>query len=128
MGFLDVVPVGWAVMAGCAVLALWAGIWALRNRPVILKQLIAGGVVEVLLLLQGVLALVAVIGGRYIVEPEVFWGYVIVALLMLPAAAVVAIVERTRWSSLALVAIALALLVMQYRILTLWWAGSGAGA
>lgn len=126
---MDLVTLGgYAVMVGCGLLALWAGIWALRNRAVILKQLVAGGVVEALLLAQGVAALVEVIGGRYIVEPALFWGYLIVALLLLPGAAVVAIAERTRWSSVVLVVVALALVVMQYRILTIWWAGSGAGS
>lgn len=116
---------GYAAMIACGLLALWAAIWALRNRAVMLKQLIAGGVVVVLLLVQSVGAIIELAGGYELVEPPVFWGYVIVALLMLPAAAVVAIVERTRWSSVALVAIALALLVMEYRIIALWSMGQG---
>lgn len=117
-----VVTGGYAVMVGCGALGLWAGIWALRDRAVILKQLIAGGVVEALLLVQAVAALVAVLSGHGLAEPEVFWGYLVVAVLMLPAGAVVAIAERTRWSSVVLLVLALALLVMQYRVLTLWWA------
>lgn len=124
---MDLVTLGgYAVMVGCGLVALWAGVWALRGRAVILKQLIAGGVVEALVLVQGVAALVEVIGDREIVEPALFWGYLVVALLLLPAAAVVAIAERSRWSSVVLVVVSLALLAMQYRILTLWWAGTGA--
>ncbi len=119
-----VVAGGYAVMVGCGALGLWAGIWALRDRAVILKQLIAGGVVEALLLVQAVAALVAVLSGHGLAEPEVFWGYLVVAVLMLPAGAVVAIAERTRWSSVVLLVLALALLVMQYRVLTLWWAAA----
>ncbi|GAB2601854.1 hypothetical protein [Pseudactinotalea suaedae] len=117
---------GYAAMAACGLLALWAGIWALRDRAVILKQLIAGGVVLVLLLVQAVGAIIELAGGRELAEPPVFWGYVIVAVLLLPAAAVVAIAERTRWSSVTLVVIALAVLVMELRILQLWSMGQGA--
>ena len=114
---------GYVAMAACGLLALWAGIWALRDRAVILKQLIAGGVVLAVLLVQAVGAIIELVGGRDLAEPPVFWGYLIVAVLLLPAAAVVAIAERTRWSSVTLVVIALAVLVMEYRILQLWSMG-----
>lgn len=120
------VLVSYPVWAGCAVLAGWAGYRTLRDRPVIFRQLIAAGVVEALLLVQAVLAVIEVAGGRSIVEPAVFWGYVVVGLLLLPAAAVVAIAERTRWSSVALLVVVFALAVVQYRVLSLWSAGSGA--
>lgn len=124
---MDLVTGGaYVAMIACGLLALWAGIWALRDRAVILKQLIAGGVVVAVLLVQAVGAIIALSGGRELAEPPVFWGYVIVALLLLPAAAVVAIAERTRWSSVALVVIALAVLVMELRIIQLWSMGQGA--
>lgn len=111
---------GYAAMVACGLLALWAGLFAVRDRAVILKQLIGAGVVVALLLVQAVAAIVALSGGHVLVEPAVFWGYLVVALLLLPAGAVVAIAERTRWSSVALVVIALALLVMELRVLQLW--------
>lgn len=122
---MDLVTVGgYAAMVVCGVLIGWAGVRTARGRAVVLRQLIVGGVVEALILVQGIAALVAVVGGRDIVEDAVFWGYVVVALLLLPGAALVAIAERTRWSSVALIVVAFALLVMEYRILTLWWAGT----
>lgn len=116
----------WAypVWVGCAVLVVWAGYFALRDRAVILKQLIAGGVVEALLLIQAIVGVIGVAGGHRLAEPPVFWGYVVVALLLLPAAAVVAIAERTRWSSVVLVVVMLTLAVMEVRMVSLW--GSGA--
>lgn len=116
---------GYVAMVACGLLALWAAFFALRDRAVILKQLIAGGVVVALLLVQAIAAVVELTGGRELVEPAVFWGYLVVALLLLPAGAVVAIAERTRWSSVALVVIALSLLVMESRILQLWSMGAG---
>jgi hypothetical protein len=117
---------GYAAMVVCGVLILWAALWALRGRAVVLKQLIVGGVVEALLLVQVIAAAVGLVGGREIAEPAVFWGYLVVALMLLPAGAVVAIAERSRWSSVVLLVIAFALLVMEYRILTLWWMEGGA--
>lgn len=113
------VPV-YATMVGCAVLAVWAGVRALRDRPVILRQLIAAGVVEVLILSQGVVAAVGLAQGHELAEPVTFWGYVVVALLLLPGAAVWALAERTRWSSVVLVVAALALVAMSLRVQQLW--------
>ncbi|WP_420114344.1 hypothetical protein [Pseudactinotalea sp.] len=116
----------YAAIAASGLLAVWAGIWALRDRAVVLKQLIAGGVVVALLLVQVVAAIIALAGGHVLAEPAVFWGYLVVAILLLPAAAVVALAERTRWSSVALLVIALALVVMELRIIQLWSTGQGA--
>jgi len=116
---------GYAAMVVSGILMLWAALWAVRGRAVVLKQLIMGGVVEALLIVQVIAGVVGLVNGREIVEPAVFWGYLVVALLLLPAGAVVAIAERSRWSSVVLLVIALALLVMEYRILTLWWMEGG---
>lgn len=116
----------WAypVWVGCLVLVAWSGYRAVRDRPVIFKQLIVGAVVEVLLLVQVVLGIVAAAGGHVLAEPTVFWGYVVVALLVLPAAAVVAIAERTRWGSLVLLLLTLTLAFLEVRMVTLWGAGA----
>ena len=123
---MDLVTGGaYAAMVACGLLGLWAAIWAVRDRPVILKQLIAGGVVVALLLVQAVGAIIGLAGGHVLVEPVVFWGYLVVAVLLVPAAGVVALAERSRWSSVALLVVALALLVMELRIVQLWSMGEG---
>lgn len=116
----------WAypVWAGCLVLVMWSGYRAARDRPVIFKQLIAAAVVEAMLLVQVVLGIVAAAGGHALVEPTVFWGYAVVALLVLPAAAVVAIAERTRWGSLVLLLLTLTLAFLEVRMITLWGAAA----
>lgn len=48
------------------------------------------------------------------------WGYAISMLLILPAAAVVSFLERTRWSSVVLLIAALTTAFLQYRVLVLW--------
>ena len=77
-------------------LGLWAGWRALRDRPVILRQLICGGVVEGLLLVQvrgRPVALAATGGGP--ADALTFWGYLVTSLLVLPVAAAWAFAERT---------------------------------
>lgn len=101
-------------------LGVWAGIRALRDLAVVLRQLIAGGVVEVALLVQVVVAAVAVIGGHALAEPATFWGYLVFALLVLPAAAAWALVERTRWSSVVLLVGCATVAVMEMRMVQVW--------
>lgn len=108
------------VMALALGLAGWAGWFALRDRAVVLRQLVGGGVVEVALVAQGVVAAVAVLAGHSLVEAATFWGYLVVALLVLPLAAVWALVERTRWSSVVLVVGCLTIVVMEVRMMQVW--------
>ncbi|ACQ80131.1 conserved hypothetical protein [Beutenbergia cavernae DSM 12333] len=110
------------VSAVIALLCLWAAVWAVRDRAVILKQLIGAGVVEVGLLAQLVVAGVGQARGHHVAEPVTLWGYLITALLLLPFAGAWALVERTRWSSVVLVVACLALLVVQLRIGQVWQA------
>lgn len=112
----------WLVAALCVALGAWAGFRALRDRPVILRQLLAAGVIEVVLLVQLVVVGVLQARGASVDEPITLWGYLISMLLVLPAAAAVAFVERTRWSSIILLVAALTTGFLQYRVLVLWLA------
>jgi hypothetical protein len=109
-----------SVLAG--VLGLWAAWYAVRGRPVLFKQLVGGAVVELALLAQAVVALVAGAGGHGPAEPWTFWGYLITALFLLPVAAVWAMTDRTRTSSVALLVVCVAILAMQARVWQLWTA------
>lgn len=101
-------------------LGLWAAWYAVRGRPVLFKQLVGGAVVEVSLLAQVVVALVAGAGGDAPSEPWTFWGYLITALFLLPVAAVWAMADRTRTSSVALLVVCVAILAMQARVWQVW--------
>ena len=116
-----------AIVVAVLALALgaWAGVRALRDQPVILRQLVAAGVVEAALVVQAVVAAIAVLGGHDLAEAATFWGYLVFALLVLPGAAVWALVERTRWSSVVLVVGCVTLAVMEVRMVQVW---SQAGA
>lgn len=110
----------------CAGLAAAVGIWAVAfavaGRAVVLRQLIAAGVVEAMLVVQGVVMAVQQLGGRQVDDPITLWGYLLVALLLLPGAAVAAFVERTRWSSIVLAVAALTIIVMEVRMWQVWQA------
>jgi hypothetical protein len=103
-----------------ALLGLWALWFAVVGRAVILRQLIAGGVVEVAILAQIGVAFVEVARGYELAEPWTFWGYVVTALFLLPVAAVWALADRTRWSSVVLVVACVAILAMQLRVWQVW--------
>lgn len=110
----------WTLIGACVLLAAWAGLRAIRDRPVILVQLIAGGVIELGMVVQMIVAGVLLLGGASVADGVTFWGYLITALLLLPGAAVWAVAERTKWSSVVLIVAALAIAAMQLRVLQLW--------
>ena len=81
----------------------------------------AMALVEVLLLVQLVVAIVAPFAGNpptgNVVE---FYIYLVSAILLPPLAVVWALVDRTRWSNLVLAAAVFAVAVMVYRMLQIW--------
>lgn len=102
-------------------LAVWAVVRTLRDQPVITRQLVAGAVIEVAILVQMIVAGVLLgTTDHDLLAPVTFWGYLVVSLLVLPAAAVVAVVERTRWSSAALLIACGTVAIMQVRVHQLW--------
>ena len=114
------IPLAWAVATGALVVAGWAAWRAVRDRPVILRQLIAGGVVEALLLVQGVVALVRSLGGDGPADAWTFWGYLLTTACILPVAALWAFAERTRWSSVVLLVASVTVAFLQLRLVHVW--------
>ena len=113
-------PVVLIVSALAAALGVWAVAFIIADRAVILRQLIAAGVVEAGLVVQGVVIAVHQIGGGEVADAVTLWGYLLVAMLMMPGAALVAFAERTRWSSVVLAVAAVTLIVMEARVWQLW--------
>lgn len=116
-------PLAIAVVLATAVVAVWATARTARDRPVVLRQLFAAGVVEALLLAQVVEAAVRSLRGDRPADPPTFWGYLMTALLVLPGAAAWAFAERTRWSSVVLAVAALTVAILEYRMLVVWAGG-----
>ena len=78
--------------------------------------------VEVLVLVQVVIAIVAPLAGNPVVGNGLeLWMYLIAALLIPPAAIGWALVERTRWSNLILATAVLGIAVMVFRMHTIWY-------
>ncbi len=105
---------------GAGLVSAWAAWRTVRDRPVVLRQLVASGVVEALLLVQVVVAVVAVARGSGPADGATFWGYLVTTLFVLPVAAAWAFAERTRWSSVVLLVAALTVVFLQYRVVQVW--------
>jgi hypothetical protein len=111
------VQVGVAVVAGLACI----GIGLAGRRPNDLV-LLAAAVVEVLLLAQVVIALVAPVFGNLPTGSGLeFWVYLVSAALLPVAAAAWGLVERNRWSTVVIGVACLAVAVMVYRMAQIWF-------
>lgn len=109
-----------AVIIGALLLALLSLINAFRDRPV--GPILLGGltVVELALLIQAGLTVVGMIMGSGPEEKGVLVGYLIGTVLIPPAAAYLALTERTRWGSVVVVVGAFAIAAMTGRLLQVW--------
>lgn len=111
-----IVQVAVAVAAGllCVVLGL------ANRRP---SDLSVGSLalVELLLVAQVVVAIVAPFAGNSPSgSPLEFWVYLVSAVLIPPAAVFWALVERSRWSTVILGVAALSVAVMVWRMQVIW--------
>jgi len=115
-----ILPVALLVGALCVALAAWAAWFVVADRAVVLRQLWGGAVVEVVLVIQAVIAGIVLVTGDHDVDAALFWGYVVVQLIVLPIAAAWAFAERTRWSSVVLLVAALTTGFLEYRLWQIW--------
>jgi hypothetical protein len=106
-----------AILAG--ILATWAGYRAARGMPVLSDDLLAAGVVELVMLVQVVIVIVLV-AKHGAPDPLLLWGYVGAGFVLLPFAGLWAFAERTRWSSVILSLAALSLVVVEWRLTQIW--------
>jgi hypothetical protein len=78
------------------------------------------GVLEAVLLLQTGLAIAGLAGGHELEEAATFWGYLAGAVLIPVLAGLWAWTEPTRWAGTQIAVGALAVGVMEWRLLELW--------
>lgn len=108
------------------VVAVTAGLFCLvlgfAGRPPSDYTLGATAIVELLLLVQVVIAIVAPATGNQPTGSGLeFWVYLVSAALIPPAAAFWALIERNRWSTAILGVACLAIAVMVYRMGQIWF-------
>lgn len=108
------------VVGLAAIGTVWGLLTALLNKPPGAQQLIFAAAVEVLTLVQSVVAGVKLALGFRPAEPATTVGYLIVILLLIPLAWFWANSERTRYSGVVMAIAALSVLGMTLRLLTLW--------
>lgn len=117
-------PVSGAVATVPIVLSLlvagWALIAAVRNRPPDRLQLAGLAVVELTLLALAGAALVALAGGARPGEAGTFAGYLVTLVCLPPLAAVLARMEPTRWGAVIVTVVCLVVPVVVVRLQQTW--------
>lgn len=111
-----VVLVGVPILAGLVCIVL--GLAGRKPADVSILSLV---LVEVLLIAQIVIALIApAVGNAPTGNPAEFWVYLVSAALIPPLAILWALTDRGRWSTVVLGVGALAVAVMAYRMYQIW--------
>jgi hypothetical protein len=109
-----------AITVVAVVLALLGVASTLARRRIGLLHLGVAAVLEVLLLVQAVLAVVAMAGGDTPPETATFSGYLAGIVLVPVAGSLWARTERTRWAGTVMAVAAAVVGVMIWRLLQLW--------
>lgn len=107
-----------AVAVGAGLLAIVRGLAGRTPSDLVLGAL---GIVELLLIVQLVVAIAAPLTGNAATGSLLeFYVYLISAILLPIAAGFWALIERSRWSTVILGVAALSVAVMLYRMLQIW--------
>ena len=114
-----------AITVVAVLLAVLGVASTLARRQIGLVHLVVAGVLEALLLVQAVVAVVAMIGGERPPETATFLGYLAGVVLVPVAGSLWARTERTRWAGTVLAVAAAVVAVMVWRLLQLWEAIDG---
>ncbi len=108
-----------AVAVAAGLLCLVLGLAGRTPNDLVLA---ATALVELLLIVQVVIALVAPATGNTPTGSLLeFWIYLVSAVLLPPAAAFWALVDRSKWSTVILGVASLAVAVMVYRMGVIWF-------
>jgi hypothetical protein len=112
------------IASGVAAVVVVLGLLSTATRRRIgAAHLVAAGVLEAVLLVQAVVAVVALVNGPRPPETATFVGYLAGVLLVPVAGALWARTEPTRWAGTVLAVAALVAGVMVWRLVELWNAG-----
>ncbi|MGN8027261.1 hypothetical protein [Microbacterium sp. 22242] len=112
------------VAVGAGLLCLVLGFAGKRPNDYTVGAL---ALVELLLVVQAVMAIVAPFAGNPAKGDPLEYGVYLVSAILLPIGGVIwALLERSRWSTVILGAVALALAVMIWRMQVIWTTPIGA--
>jgi CDP-diglyceride synthetase len=109
----------------CLAMGIWTAITAARNRLLHPRHLYGLATIELLLLVQLVVGVVAVAQGEGPDATATFVSYLIGVLFVLPVAALWALAERSRPAVLVITVGCAAVAVMTGRLLQIWEVGGG---
>jgi hypothetical protein len=115
-------PLTIALFTGCVVLAALAGVRLARNRLIDDPVVIAGAVLELLLMAQLVVGLAG--AGEIGVGSEraTFIAYLFTSLVVVPVGIFLAIKEKTRWAMGVVIASAVVVAILVGRLQQIWGA------
>ena len=110
----------YVVMALAGAMVVWGLVTAAVDKPPGRAQLLFAAGVEVVTVIQTIVAFAVLAQGFRPVELATTIGYLIGIVVLIPVAWFWANVERTRFSGVVLAVAAFAVLAMTFRLLTLW--------
>ena len=110
----------YVVMALAGAMVIWGLVTAAVDKPPGRAQLLFAAGVEVVTIVQTIVAFVVLAQGFRPVELATTIGYLIGIVVLIPVAWFWANVERTRFSGVVLAVAGLAVAVMTLRLLQLW--------
>jgi hypothetical protein len=110
----------YVVVALAGVATIWGLVTAVANKPPGKAQLLFAAGVEVVTVVQSIIAVAGLAAGFRPVEFATTVGYLIGIVILIPIAWLWANVERNRFSGIVLAVAALGVLAMTLRLLVLW--------
>ena len=110
----------YVVIALAGVTVIWGLVTAVANKPPGKAQLLFAAVVEIVTVVQSIIAAATLVAGARPVELATTIGYLIGIVILIPIAWLWANVERSRFSGIVLAVAALGVLAMTLRLLVLW--------
>jgi hypothetical protein len=117
--------IAYTVLLLALVGTLWGLVTAVANKPPGAKQLIFAAALELVTVVQSVIALAKLVVGFRPVELATTIGYLVVIVILVPLAWFWANSERTRFSGVVLAIAALSVFGMTLRLITLWTPAAG---
>lgn len=112
----------WVLVAVSLVLALWALVGSVRAARPSGAQMVALGVLEVLLLVQAVVAGVRLAAGADVESAVGVVGYLLVSVVVLPAGVLWGIGDRSRWGNGVIAASCVTTAAVVLRLVQVWGA------